>query len=132
MQIRFFKITIFFIAMVYVFSTIGVPVIAHYCGGELEEVAVFSKPDSCCGEDEPEDDGCCKNEITHVAFQKDFTYKILIKNLKAPILDLPVLLSFKEFAINFVNQTQNLVSVRHFQPPDPVQKSIVSSSVIRI
>lgn len=132
MRIRLFKITIFFIAMVYVFSTIGVQVIAHYCGGELEEVAIFSKPDSCCSGDEPEDDGCCKNEVGHVAFQKDFTYKILIKNVKAPVMDLPVLQSFKESSVNVVSQIQNAVSLRHFQPPDPVQKSIVSVSVIRI
>lgn len=133
MKLKFFKIFISFVAIAYVFSTIGVSVISHYCGGELEEVAVFSKPTSCCGEDEEDmDGGCCKNETTHVHFQKDFTFYQLIKDVKASELAL-VIFNFQWFAYNF-NQVDgsHITLNKEFQPPKLVQSEIVSCSVLRI
>ncbi len=115
-------------------STIGVSVFSHYCGGELEKVSVFSKTKSCCGEEEEADmeDGCCKNEMVHVAFQKDFTFYTLAKDLKAPVNQLFIItasmdrLSLKQLENRF------FISSKKLHPPDLVQEEIVSSSVIRI
>lgn len=122
------------VAITYVFSTIGVSVISHYCGGELEEVAVFSKPTSCCGGEEEEDmeDGCCKNEISHVSFQKDFTFYQLIKDCKVPVLAL-VIFDFQYSIFDFNGTDDSLISFnKEFQPPKLVQSDIISTSVLRI
>lgn len=133
MKFRLFKIVISTLVIAYVFSTIGVSVISHYCGGELEEVALFSKPDSCCGGDEADmEEGCCKNEITHVSFQKDFTYYQLIKDCKAPVLHF-LIFHFQSSLFNTKIISSNLSTLKKdFPPPDLVQQEIVSISVLRI
>lgn len=133
LKIKLFKIFISLVAITYVFSTVGVSVISHYCGGELEEVALFSKPTSCCGEDESDmEDGCCKNEISHVAFQKDFTFYQLIKDCKAPVLVFAIF-NFQNSIFNFNPLAESLIAVNvEFPPPKLVQSEIVSCSVIRI
>lgn len=133
MKLKLFKIFISLVAITYVFSTVGVSVISHYCGGELEEVALFSKPTSCCGGEEEEmEEGCCKNEVTHVSFQKDFTFYQLIKDCKAPVLTL-VIFNFEYSIFNFDGTVDSFISVqKEFPPPNLVQSDIVSTSVLRI
>ncbi len=133
MKKNFSKIFIAFVAIIYVLSTVGVSVFSHYCGGELEEVALFSKPTSCCGEDESDmEDGCCKNEISHVAFQKDFTFYQLIKNCKAPVFVLAIF-NFQNSVFNFNPLAEPLIAVNvEFPPPKLIQSEIVSCSVLRI
>lgn len=133
MKLKLFKIFISLVAITYVFSTIGVSVISHYCGGELEEVAVFSKPTSCCGGEEEEmEEGCCKNEVTHVSFQKDFTFYQLIKDCKVPVLALAIF-DFQYSIFDFNVTVDSFISVnKEFPPPNLVQQDIVSTSVLRI
>lgn len=133
MKKNFSKIFIAFVAIIYVLSTVGVSVFSHYCGGELEEVALFSKPTSCCGEDESDmEDGCCKNEISHVSFQKDFTFYTLVKSIKAPVNELFIIqpnfnvVFFKYHIADFLSIDEKV------HPPNLVQHDIVSCSVIRI
>jgi hypothetical protein len=115
-----------------VFSTVGVCIIGHYCGGELEKVSLFSKPSSCCGGEDEETDDCCKNDVKHVVFQQDFTFYTLATDCKAFVYDLFIIRpSFIKLAIQnnaesyFLNHKKN-------HPPDLVQQDIVSNSVIRI
>jgi len=134
LKIKLFKIFISLVAITYVFSTVGVSVISHYCGGELEEISIYSKPTSCCdGEEvEIEKSDCCKNEIVHVAFQKDFTFYTLVKNIKAPLNELFVLNT--EFSLNVLKYSVSdfLSAHKKIHPPNLVQQDIVSCSVIRI
>ncbi len=122
------------VALIYVFSTVGVSVISHYCGGELEEISIYSKPTSCCdGEEvEIEKSDCCKDEIVHVAFQKDFTFYTLIKNIKAPVNEFFVLNA--EFSLNVLkNSVSDFLSTdKKIHPPKLVQQDIVSCSVMRV
>jgi len=130
---HFSKIFISFVVIIYVMSTVGISVFSHYCGGELEEIALFAKPTSCCGEEEEVmDDGCCKNEMVHLSFQKDFTFSQLIKDVKAPELVLAIF-NFQSLVFNLVHPHTSLVNSNiEFQPPKLVQSNIVSCSVIRI
>ncbi|MBC7693921.1 MAG: hypothetical protein H7141_00595 [Burkholderiales bacterium] len=128
------KIFISIVAIIYVLSTIGVSVFSHYCGGELEKVTLFSKTKSCCGNEEETDieDGCCKNEIVHVAFQKDFTFYTLANNIKAPVSQLFIVVSSINNLLD--PQSANTLFFNHkkVHPPDLVQQELVSCSVIRI
>lgn len=135
MKKNFSKIFITFVAIVYVLSTVGVSVFSHYCGGELEKVTLFSKTKSCCGDQEESDmgeDGCCKNELVHVSFQKDFTFYTLVNSIKAPIHELFIVrpdfnfAPLKSFIANFSSID------RKVHPPNLVQQDIVESSVIRV
>ena len=118
----------------YVFSTVGVRVIAHYCGGELEKVSLFSKPSSCCGEeeDEAETDGCCENDAKHITLKSDFTFYTIVQDCKAAIVQLFILEpSFIHISYPLVSQSQFIAGKKN-HPPNLVQDTIVSFSVIRI
>ena len=115
-------------------STIGVSVFSHYCVGELEKVTLFSKTKSCCdGEEEDEaEDGCCKNELVHVSFQKDFTFYTIVNSIKAPINELFIV----RLDFNFASLKSFIASFssidRKVHPPNLVQKDMVECSVIRV
>lgn len=114
------------------FSTVGVCVIAHYCGGELEKVSLFSKPSSCCDGEDEETDDCCQNDVKHVVFQQDFTFQNIVTDCKAFSLDL-FIIEPHSFNLVFQNKIgQQFLSYRKFHPPNLVQQDIVSQSVIRI
>lgn len=118
---------------VYVMSTIGVSVFSHYCGGELEHVTLFSKTKSCCGEEESDmDDGCCKDVVTHLSFQKDFIVSHFIKGCKAPVVAL-VIFDIHNTFFNFNGTDDSFIKVnKEYPPPNLVQHDIVSCSVLRI
>ncbi|MES2515308.1 MAG: hypothetical protein V4580_14240 [Bacteroidota bacterium] len=132
MKSLFFKIVFFSLVSVYVFTTVGVCVIAHYCGGELEKVSLFSKTTSCCDGEDNETDDCCKDEGKHVTFQSDFTFYKLIHDCKASVNDLFMLLpsslhfSLEKDYVSFFSTDQKV------HPPNLVQHEIVDSSVIRV
>lgn len=114
------------------FTTVGVCVIAHYCGGELEKVSLFSKPSSCCDGEDTEADDCCANDSKHVSFQKDFTFNTLVKSIKAPVNELFVIqpdfnvIFYKTHIAYFLSIDEKV------HPPNLVQRDIVECSVIRI
>lgn len=135
MKKNFSKIFIAGVVIIYVLSTIGVSVFSHYCGGELEKVSLFTKTKSCCGEQDESDmgeDGCCKDEIAHVSFQKDFTFYTLIKTIKAPVHEL--FLIKPDFNLAPLRSViSSFLSIdKKVHPPNLVQQDIVESSVIRI
>ena len=100
------------------FSAVGIKIVAHYCGGELEKIALFSKPTSCCGGEEDsemaEDDGCCQNDSKHVV-----TDLFIIPNQQEYLSLTQIPLSV--FLIN-----------KKDHPPNWVQDDIVSTSNLRI
>lgn len=117
-------------------STVGVSVFSHYCGGELEKVTLFSKTKSCCGGEDADsdmgEDSCCKNELVHVSFQKDFTFYTIVNAIKAPISQLFVIKPDFNFVF-FKSHVADFLSIdKKVHPPNLVQTEIVSCSVIRI
>lgn len=126
----FFSLIVF----TYVFSSVGVCLVAHYCGGELETVSLFSKPSSCCGgeEDEAEAGDCCKNDSRHVAFQKDFTFHTFAADCKAPVQQLFVLPAMADHSTELEKPLLLLLSGKAHHPPNRVQHAIVTYSVLRI
>jgi len=132
MKYHFSKIFFFLIVFTYVFSTVGVRVISHYCGGELENVSLFSKPSSCCDGEEEETDDCCKNDVKHVSFQEDFTFYTIVTDCKIPVLQFSIF-NFESLTFNNPQASQNNLMVdNNSDPPDLVQQDIVSHTVIRI
>lgn len=113
-------------------TVIGVPVYFHYCGGELEEISYLTKASSCCGEEEPEDDGCCKDESLIVKSSLDFTLKKSDSFLPLKtVCDLfYVSVPFSE--LSFCNKF-NAPSLKKEFPPAPFQNTLlISTSVLRI
>jgi hypothetical protein len=129
-----YKISIVLVVCIYVFSTIGISVFSHYCGDELEKVSFFTKTNSCCGDDESDEameSGCCKDELTHIAFKEDFTFYTLIKDCKAPVNALfNIIIGFSDPALQ--NKSIAYTTSKWFHPPDLVQDHLVACSVIRI
>ena len=114
------------------FTTVGVCVIAHYCGGELEKVSLFSKPSSCCDGEDTETDDCCKNDSKHVTFQSDFTFYKIVHNYKASVTELFVLLPSSFHFIVEENYFSFFSIDQKGHPPNLMQDEIVSTSVIKI
>lgn len=133
MKRTFFKIVFSLIVFTYVFSSVGVCLVAHYCGGELEKISLFSKPSSCCdGEDQETDSDCCSNDSRHVAFQKDFTFYTLISDSKAPVQQLFIIPN-NLFCLMPENACVKVFRGEFYdRPPNLVQDDIVHYSVLRI
>lgn len=130
-----FKIFFSLIVVTYMFSTVGLRLVAHYCGGSLEKVALFSKPSSCCSgeEQESDTDDCCKNDSRHVVFQKDFTFHTIVSDCKVPVQQLFLIERNHLYDISFASQAyDNFQLSKKIPPPNLVQDAIVSSSVLRI
>lgn len=73
------------LVVVFVTANIGFPIYLHYCGGELEKVSTFVKEKNCCGIEEDEDDGCCKNEKSHVSFKSEFDVILKSRDDYSPV-----------------------------------------------
>lgn len=126
------KIIFATLVSVYVFTTVGVCIIAHYCGGEVEKVSLFTKTDSCCDGEEQENSDCCKDDSKHVVFASDFTLNKSFSEFKAVITNLYILIPS---SFHFILQNEiSFVSLINtdYRPPNFVQQDIVSCSVIRI
>jgi hypothetical protein len=124
----------FLLVFTYVFSSVGVRLVAHYCGGSLEKISLFSKPASCCGgeEEEEETGDCCTNDTRHVAFQKDFTFYTLVSEYKASVQQLFFIDHARiSFLLHEAPQSLFLIDKQN-HPPDLVQDEIVQYSVLRI
>lgn len=134
MKLFLLKITAFLLVCTYVFINIGFPVIEHYCAGELEEVALFSKPINCCGEEKEitKDDGCCKNKTTYVAFHKDFTLKIAVNHPVKVYLEFTPRRFTKNNTERFFETLKHVISLPKEPPPKLLQKYLVEFSVIRV
>lgn len=118
--------------LVYLFSTVGISFVSHYCGGELQEISVYVSPDNCCGEEEPEDDGCCHNETDHVMLLQDVMYSAGDISIKQPVSEL--FLSVTGFVSDQLQFTQSSLSVLFYDipPPDVLRENLISTTVLRI
>lgn len=107
--------------------------VAHYCGGSLEDVALFSEPSSCCDGEDVKNNDCCTNDSKHVSFQKDFTFSTLVSDYKMPVQHLFIIdhSLFYQFENNSVIELLALDNNKN-HPPNLVQQDIVLNSVLRI
>lgn len=85
------KYTFSLLVIIYLITTIGIPVYSHYCGGALESVSYLVTEDNCCDDEEPVDNDCCKDEITNIHLTPEFTVKkIATENtITPPVVTLP-------------------------------------------
>jgi hypothetical protein len=114
---------------------IGLPVYFHYCGGELEEISVLLKNNSCCGEEEDEstmDAGCCENESTVVRFENDFFIKKTVDLKASELFSTLFLVKLPFFEVQFFGD-KSISSLRNFYPPpDTGTCPIIETTFLRI
>lgn len=133
MKYRSFNSIILTVVFTYVFSTFGISVISHYCGGELQEVAFYTNPESCCGDEPIEDDGCCKNEEQHFSLHADFVFSDFYKLAKSGFQIIPFLLTDQVIEQTYSFESVCQLCFKAFDPPPKLQQQhIVSVSVLRI
>jgi hypothetical protein len=66
---RFLSISLLFL---YLLSSAGVTVSAHYCGGDLASLSLFQSGSCCCDDTQDvTDDGCCKDEQRQLKITAD-------------------------------------------------------------
>jgi hypothetical protein len=118
---------------VYLFTTIGIPVYMHYCGGELEKVSFLVKSDSCCSEEEEDmDDGCCANENTFARYAPDFTAKKINTGVDFILPSIDLIYSELFQTSITINNVSSPSEEFLFPPPKLLQNTIVSVSNLRI
>lgn len=65
------KVTIIFLSVFYLIFASGFTLSAHYCGGKLKAISIFSNhEDGCCGMKKMSK-GCCKNKTTIIKVQEN-------------------------------------------------------------
>ncbi|MCC6181594.1 MAG: hypothetical protein IT237_07155 [Bacteroidia bacterium] len=131
MKSLFLKIFYISLVSVYLFTTVGVCVIAHYCGGELEEISIITDSSSCCDDEENTDD-CCENDSKHVSFQASFFIDKAVSEIKTSITKLFIIvLSSIHYAFQYLGED---ITLNHLitHPPNLIQNHIVDISVLRI
>jgi hypothetical protein len=116
--------------LVYVTAAAGIPVYLHYCGGELEEISYLTKTSNCCGDSEPEDDGCCKNEGLVLKCNPDITLQNKSVDLKK--VHVQQLFSFIRFSFTLAPLLQLDPLPLPSDPPPRLQDHIVDSTILRI
>lgn len=121
------------LVIIYVITAAGIPVYAHYCGGELESINYLVKGSSCCGEEEEESSkDCCKDENHILKSSVDFTYKsfgqhILIKAVN----DLLITTLF--YPVHSTEVTNDCYLANNIPLPPKLQSgALIATSVIRI
>lgn len=125
----FNKVKAILFLLVYLPAVIGVGFSAHYCGGELQEVKVFSTAKiSCCDEETEAQNGCCDDDIKLVKLEEShnpavktptpqpslalvqhFVYNIVLAPVQAtktvaikespPLLKIPIIIRHSQFII---------------------------------
>ncbi len=131
MKALFLKIFYISLVSVYLFTTVGVCVIAHYCGGELEEISLITDTSSCCDGEESTDD-CCENDSKHVSFQASFFIDKAVSEIKTSITKLFIIVPTSiYYAFQSLGEDVALNNLST-HPPNLIQSHIVDISVLRI
>jgi hypothetical protein len=82
---RFLKI--YALLTIYLFSCISIVIDFHFCGGELEAVALYHADEAgCCGEHESEKKDCCQDKLIVINTddsEKNGSYTIQIDFVKS-------------------------------------------------
>ncbi len=71
-------------AVAVVATSVGLPVLVHYCGGE--PVKTQCPPDECCGDQaaDNEEDACCADEVTVVDVAGDAEHRSAGHRIEPP------------------------------------------------
>ena len=105
----------------YLVSSIGVTVSAHYCGGNLASFAFFDKDLSCCCDDEAtgKTDDCCKDESKSIKITADQN-KVEFNEKQHALVDLEIIPAPR--CCFFTKSALVIISSLPFCVPDPPDK----------
>lgn len=126
-QVRSIVIICFGLAL-FVGNTIGLDVFEHFCNTEktasysyilqiddhCSDIHAASNIESCCSEEESEEEGCCEDEIIHVHLDLDYSneYSDISSSIFVEDLNYSVLLSLDK-----VHVAEELVFALQPNPP---------------
>lgn len=104
------KATIIFLSVFYLVFASGFTLSAHYCGGKLKNISLFSSNEKgCCG-NKKKSKGCCKDKKTVIKVQENH-HATKIAQVGNPTVHLlaflPTQLLFNLLLSNEINITSN-------------------------
>ncbi len=118
---------------IYLLTAIGIPVFQHYCGGELEDVSVYTKVNSCCGDDEAAaESDCCHNEVQVAKFDAQSSFKTTARLQTAPAFICNFLVPTPVILDTFSNAASNTIVKSDLEPPPLLHQTIIDTAVLRI
>jgi len=83
------------------FSTVGLTISKHYCGGKHVSTSIYSEAEACCDSDD-----CCKNETEVLQLDEDFSVSAVLGLPESIQIDLLVFSltllkpNFEEYSAN--------------------------------
>lgn len=118
-------------SLLVLFSTVSFTVEKHYCGGNLIDVAIFSKVEKC-GEnmEQSTKKSCCKDEVEVVKGQDELKYSSIKE------LDFEQKIFISLFAYSYTNLFESLpnqiIPFKDYSPPNLVTDIQVLDQVFLI
>ncbi len=127
---KFQKCTSLLLAVLVLFSNIGLAVNVHYCGGKIAGISTaynvsnisaedFKADEKACCIPQPGEKGCCDNKLLKVDKKSDteIAVKSFSLHIDAPfVIDAWLPLVFSPYAIGFPVQPDNYYCQAHAPP----------------
>jgi hypothetical protein len=132
MRLRLNTILIAVGMFLYLAAAVGIPVFQHYCGGELENVSAYTKPDSCCGDEENEPSDCCHNEIQVAKLDAQSSHKTTARLQTVPSFISNFLIPQIVSTDSFQSVSITTIARADTSPPPLLHKNIIDTAVLRI
>lgn len=112
------RLTHITLAFLLLFSTTGITVSRHYCGGHLRSVSLVKIPAACC-----DTEGCCHNDIEQYRLDDDFSLSAFTIDFEQEIIPARLLLAYNTLE----PLTPDLKSIYSDRPSPPGVRLFLSS-----
>ncbi|HLO79619.1 MAG TPA: hypothetical protein VK166_01600 [Chitinophagaceae bacterium] len=116
------RLTAILLALIYISTTSGIVVSAHYCMGEISDIAIGSSNNATCGTCGMENNGCCHDDLQVIKLTENH-------NIAAIHFELPVPESPTQH-LDIIRHT-SVIDQPHFgnsqnhSPPFPVSRNVL-------
>lgn len=127
-------VKIYSLLSIYLFSCICLVINFHYCGGELEVVALYhADENNCCGENKSQKPDCCQDKYVFVDTddnEKSTQYLIKHIDVVKNIADYPP--SFVKIVDNDLVLEKMVIPIEHAPPNNSTTPSFIKNRMLLI
>lgn len=95
----------------------------HYCGNEIESAAIYTQPDSCCGDDADQSSDCCHNEKLVKQYSGESSHKNTQRLIAAPAFICNFLAPDQSARLS-IFETSHQTVIKHTQPPPLIHAAL--------
>ncbi len=116
------RLTAILLALIYISTTSGIVVNAHYCMGEISSVALGASNSATCGTCGMENQGCCHDDLQVIKLTENHNMSTV--NFELPVFDSPRQnLEIPAYALVAVQPASG--KSQNHSPPQPFSRNIL-------